>query len=134
MKFKISKAYIILISVLTAIAMILSVSGCGYQGSSSDTSSATVSEASPDEATGAAASAASKTRISESDITVNETKNNSSNGEHAITADGETAKYSNVLVTKTGDSDGDEADFYGENSAVFATNKATLDLNNIVVK
>ena len=134
MKFKISKSYIILISVLTAIAMILSVSGCGYQGSSSDTSSAAVSEASPDEATGAAASAASKTRISESDITVNETKNNSSNGEHAITADGETAKYSNVLVTKTGDSDGDEADFYGENSAVFATNKATLNLNNIVVK
>ena len=135
MKFKLSKSYIILISVLTAIAVILSVSGCGSQESSStDSSSSTVSEASPDEAIGEITSAASKTHLSESDITVNETINNSENGGHAITADGETAEYSNVLVTKSGDSEGDEADFYGENSAIFATNKATLDLKNIVVK
>jgi len=53
-------------------------------------------------------------------------------GEHVIEASGETAEYSNIKITKTGDSDqGDEADFYGDNSAVFATDGATLTLSNI---
>ena len=51
----------------------------------------------------------------------NETIENSADGEHAIEVSGEEAEYSNTGVTKTGDSDGDEADFYGENSAIFAT-------------
>ncbi len=134
MKFKISKSYIILISVLTLIAIVLSVSGCANGQTSSDISGATVSEAAASEATTALASGASKTHLAEKDITVNETLNNAENGGHAITADGESAAYSNVLVTKSGDSEGDEADFYGDNSAVFATNKGTLDLKNIVVK
>ncbi len=54
-------------------------------------------------------------------------------GEHVITADGEAASYSKLKIQKTGDSEGDEADFYGENSAVFATNGATLDLSDISV-
>lgn len=54
-------------------------------------------------------------------------------GGHAITADGEEASYTAVDVVKTGDSEGDEADFYGENSAVFATNGATLELEDITV-
>ena len=57
----------------------------------------------------------------------------SADGEHVITADGEDASYSELKIQKTGDSEGDEADFYGENSAVFATNGATLNLSDISV-
>jgi len=56
---------------------------------------------------------------------------NTEDGGHAITANGETAEYSNASVNKTGDSEGDEADFYGENSAVFATNAAQLTLSDM---
>ena len=62
-----------------------------------------------------------------------QTIENSADGEHAITADGEEASYSNIAVVKTGSSEGDEADFYGENAAIFATNGATLTLSNILV-
>ncbi len=68
------------------------------------------------------------------EITINETYTSNENGAHAVEADGETASYSNIKVEKTGDSSGDEADFYGENAAVFATNGATLDLSSIVVE
>ncbi len=59
---------------------------------------------------------------------------NSADGEHAILSDGKDESYSRIKVSKTGESEGDEADFYGENSAIFATNGATLDLNDIEVK
>ncbi|MBQ6333834.1 MAG: hypothetical protein IJI46_02025 [Erysipelotrichaceae bacterium] len=68
------------------------------------------------------------------DITISETYTSVEDGGHAIEADGETVSYSNIKVEKTGDSSGDEADFYGENAAVFATNGATLDLSAIVVE
>ena len=54
-------------------------------------------------------------------------------GKHAIEVSGETKQYAAVDVTKSGDSDGDEADFYGTNAAVFATEKATLDLDDVSV-
>lgn len=62
---------------------------------------------------------------------------------HAIEADGENEKngetgkettYQNVLVEKTGDSLGDDADFYGSNAAVFATNGATLNITDSEIK
>ena len=37
-------------------------------------------------------------------------------------------------MSKTGEADGDEADFYGENAAIFATDGATLDLTDMVVE
>lgn len=68
------------------------------------------------------------------EISVTETVENTANGEHAILADGEEVSYANTSVTKTGDSDsGDEADFYGDNAAIFATNGATLNLKEMVV-
>ncbi len=79
-------------------------------------------------------SVAQTKRLSEGDISVSDTINNSEDGGHAITADGESADYSHTLVTKTGDSSGDNADFYGENAAIFATNGGTLNLSNMVVK
>lgn len=69
------------------------------------------------------------------DITTNETITNSADGEHALQADGEAAEYSNVAIQKTGSSNsGDEADFYGENASVFATNGATLNLSEVLVE
>ena len=62
--------------------------------------------------------------------TVKDTYENSEDGGHAIHADGETAEYENIEVKKTGDSDGEEADFYGENAAVFAENGASLTIKN----
>ena len=88
----------------------------------------------------AATSAASATeatvdKLTEADITINDTIENSADSEHAILADGESATYSNTKVVKTGDSDsGDEADFYGDNAAIFATNGGTLDLSEMVIK
>ena len=49
---------------------------------------------------------------------------------HAIEVDGEKESYQNLLVEKTGDSEGDEADFYGSNAAVFAQNGAELTISN----
>ena len=69
------------------------------------------------------------------EIETTETLENSANGEHVITADGEEAACSNTAVTKTGDSEsGDEADFYGDNAAVFATNGGTLNLSEMVIE
>ena len=68
------------------------------------------------------------------DITVNETFENSEDGGHAIEVSGETKEYSNIGVTKTGEADGDEADFYGENSAVFATEKGTLTIKDSLIQ
>lgn len=58
----------------------------------------------------------------------------SSDGGHAITVDGESDSFIGTKVRKTGDSEGDEADFYGENSAVFATNGGTLTLQNMDIE
>ena len=72
--------------------------------------------------------------LSKSDLTINETYEDTGDGTHAIEADGETAEYSDIEVVKTGEADGDEADFYGENAAIFATNGSTLTLSGIYVK
>ncbi|MBR6451305.1 MAG: hypothetical protein IKS87_01245, partial [Lachnospiraceae bacterium] len=56
-----------------------------------------------------------------------------SDGGHAILADGVEAAYSNATVNKTGDAQGDEADFYGDNAAVFATNGARLSLTGMTI-
>ena len=53
---------------------------------------------------------------------------------HAIEADGNEETYQNVEVKKTGDSEGDDADFYGSNAAVFATNGATLNISDSQIK
>lgn len=113
------------VAVTLALAMSVAMYGCSQSGT--DTTTATTAAASSSQTT--------ETKyLTKEDITVNETKENSADGEHAITADGETASYSDLAVKKTGNSSGDEADFYGENAAIFATNKATLDLKGILVE
>ena len=60
---------------------------------------------------------------------------NSSDGEHAIEVDGTSESYSHIAVSKTGDSNsGDEADFYGDNAAIFATNGGELTLSDFVLE
>ena len=72
--------------------------------------------------------------LTKEDITVNETISDDSDGGHAIEVSGKEASYSNIGVTKTGDADGDDADFYGENSAVFATEKAALTITDSLIE
>ena len=55
---------------------------------------------------------------------------NSEDGGHAIHADGEDISYENIKVNKTGESGSEEADFYGDNAAVFAENGANLNIKN----
>ena len=62
------------------------------------------------------------------------TYEDSSDGGHAIEADGEKVSYNGITVIKTGEAEGDEADFYGENAAIFATNGATLDLTDSMIQ
>ena len=124
-----------LISLALAGLMTISMAACGSGSESDQTETQAMTEAATEaqEETQAATEAAVK-KLSESDITVNETIENSADGEHAILADGESASYTNTKVVKTGDSDsGDEADFYGDNAAIFAANGGTLDLREMVV-
>lgn len=124
-------------AVLLAVLMTAGAAGCAANNgaSTADESSTTAaSQAATDAAVQTATQTAVKA-LSEGDITVNETIENSAGGEHAILADGETVTYKNTKVVKTGDSDsGDEADFYGDNAALFATNGGTLDLSEMVIK
>lgn len=124
---------------------LLGLSGCATEAAvsssalqdttASEASTSALVESSVSETQQSASSAASATVPTEASITINETIEDSSDGGHAIEADGTTESYANVAVSKTGDAAGsDEADFYGENAAIFATNGATLDLSDMVIK
>ncbi len=130
------------LAILLSGLITVSLAACGANDSAKEATqsetaaaaSAETDQAATDAATDAATEAA-KTALGEDEITVNETIENSTGGEHAIIADGEAASYKNTKVTKTGDSSqNDEADFYGDNAAIFATNGGTLDLSEMVVK
>jgi hypothetical protein len=106
------------------LALSLAITGCG-SATGSDTPSATATEAAQKEIAadeGEAEAAQDREAISD----------DTDNG-HAIAVSGEEASYDAVDVTKTGDADGDEADFYGTNAAVYAEEGATLDLDDVTV-
>lgn len=133
------------LAILMAALITASLAACNNSSPQEDTttaaSAAATESAETDAATQAATQAstqaateAKSAKLSESDITISETIENSEDGGHAITADGETADYKNTKVVKTGDSDsGDEADFYGDNAAIFATNGGKLTLSDMVI-
>ncbi len=52
----------------------------------------------------------------------------SSSAQNALLVSGATVSLSNPTVTKSGDDDGDNSDFYGTNAAVFAYNNAVLNI------
>ncbi len=84
------------------------------------------------EASGDVSSASTSTTVVSTGGKREEIVDNSDGG-HAIAVSGEQKSYTAVDVTKTGDDEGDEADFYGTNAAVYAENGATLDLDDITV-
>ena len=62
------------------------------------------------------------------------TYSSSKSDENAIIVDGSKSTISNIKVNKTGNSNsGDNSNFYGNNSAILAKNKANLTLKNITV-
>ena len=132
------KKHLIETAGLTA-ALAFSLVGCAgetdVQGerAGADAAAGTQAGTSAEAATTAAAALdLSSQRLADADISTQSSYEDSTDGGHAVTADGESAGYSNASVGKTGDSDGDGADFYGENAAVFATNGATLDLSDLI--
>ncbi|MBR6380210.1 MAG: hypothetical protein IKS07_00860 [Lachnospiraceae bacterium] len=117
---------------LVLAAITLAATGCG--SSSGQTTLSTASTVLESAAQATETSQAERTADTDaSEATDYELIVNSADGEHAITADAETAAYTRVRVEKTGEADGDEADFYGENAAIFATNGAELTLTDIQV-
>ena len=113
------------------VCLALSLTACGANATTS-VSSASSSTSSSSVASAASTLASTPTK---NDIAINDTMTNAADGAHALEADGTQESYSNVKVEKTGDSNsGDEADFYGDNASVFATNGATLNLSQIVLE
>ena len=128
----INRKHIKALLLITATVLAVSVTACNKTNTESDTASVTPT-ASASDSTESQTNAVS-TPLSADDIVIHEEIANSNDSEHAIEVNGDTSEYSNIKVTKTGDSaSGDEADFYGDNAAVFATNGATLTLHDIVV-
>ena len=136
-----------IVAAIVCACLALTLTACGASGTSSTAASASSASSSAVSASSAPSSEASSSSSNElpnpsggeapakDEITVNETIANSVDGEHAIEASGSTDSYANVAVQKTGSSNsGDEADFYGDNAAVFATDGATLDLSQIVLE
>ena len=120
-----------ILALIMAAMLTASFASCTNSGENSSSSTSTVSQT---EAT-TTENAEKISALSEDDIKTTKTVKNSNGGEHAITADGESKNYKNTKVVKTGDSSqNDEADFYGDNSAIFATNKGTLNLSDMVIK
>ena len=118
---------------LACVLALAGVTGCSNTKASSSESSQAVQSTTDEDSNATEELDLSSQRLSDEDISTSETYEDSSDGGHAITADGETTTYSNFTVTKTGDSDDDEADFYGENASVFATNGATLTLSDAII-
>lgn len=75
---------------------------------------------------------AAETATSQQDAARETISDDTDNG-HAISVSGEQASYASVDVSKTGEAEGDEADFYGTNAAVYAEEGATLDLDDVTV-
>ena len=102
------------IAIVLSGLLIASLAACGGNTDNTDptTATATIDEATRPAATSTSnATEATVKKLSEADITINETIENNADSEHAILADGNTASYSNTKVVKTGDSDsGDEAE------------------------
>ncbi len=160
---EIRRKFIFLITGMTLAAMVTSMAACSSASTDSTNASSQSQAAAETRAEAAAENTSGETETAENaaqagegtaadaaestasvsvqtgpakeDIETTETVENSEDSSHAITADGEEASWSNTAVTKTGDSSqGDEADFYGDNAAIFAANGGTLNLSDMVVE
>ena len=75
-----------------------------------------------------------KTEISD-DMTLEEkTYSSTSKDENAVLVDFATVSMNSCKIDKSGDSEGDAADFYGTNAALFAYNKALVTIKDSTIK
>ena len=112
------------VKTVTALAVIAALSGC-----SSVSSAASSAETETADETASRTAAVPQAES----IQINETLENSADGEHVIEENGTESSYYNVKIVKTGEASGDEADFYGANSAVFAAESARLYISDAVI-
>ncbi len=110
------------LAVIMAGLMTASLAACaGNTGADKNTEATQASIATTDESAAANTSSATTStvkKLSEADITINDTIENSTGGEHAITADGESASYSNTKVVKTDGKHANAVFSYGEGTTV----------------
>ena len=114
---------------LSALLASASLTGCGSAGIAAETTAETTAESSAD----SSAEAQTEEKTASAEAVQTETGGeytNDADGEHAIEVSGTEASYTGIQVTKTGEADGDEADFYGENAAIFATEGASLTITD----
>ncbi|MCR4686856.1 MAG: hypothetical protein K5659_04755 [Lachnospiraceae bacterium] len=115
-----------IISLLTVATLTVSLGACNSNMQSTDNTD--------NDSTSSNETYTDSSESTDNSIMILSSMSESKDGEHVITADNESADYSNTEITKTGDSEqGDEADFYGDNSAILATNSATLDLREMII-
>ena len=74
-----------------------------------------------------------KTTISSDTTDTDKTYSSSIGSENALLISGGTSTLTNIKVDKTGDSDGDNADFYGTNAAILSYNSATVNIKNATI-
>ena len=128
-----------------ALALILGASlmmnacgaAAGNTGASSEEAaeSETQTESNSDTGASTQTDTAEQTDESTVDNRSSDVLEDNTDGGHVIEADGTDESYENIRIVKTGDSDeGDEADFYGDNAAVFATNGAALTLSGLEIE
>ena len=112
---------------------LLTVAGCSGAGTATEGNNTTESAAAETQTTTVTETTANTGKALPSPETT-ETITNTEDGGHAINADGTKESYANVHVEKTGEADGDEADFYGENAALIAQNGGSLDLKEMQIE
>jgi len=124
----------IMVSILLASMMLMGTVGCSSTATISEETANTVSETTDEAQQSSAETVNEVVYLTKDDIEIKETYEASQSDEHAINADGDDATYSNIAVSKTGDSDGDESDFYGTNAAVYASDGATLTISDSLIE
>ena len=114
---------------IASCGILLTVAGCAGTNNTTESITETVSTVAETES----ATVTTDAKALPAPLTT-ETITNSEDGGHAIYVNGKEESYSNVRVEKTGDAEGDDADFYGENAAILAENGATLNLKEMVIE
>lgn len=108
-------------AVLTAMLLTVPLAGCSVEDMKAAAETQDVTASSGSEA------ASSERGTGQSYISTGD-------AEHALSLEEGEASYDGILVTKTGDGEGDEADFYGTNAAVYAENGAKLSITNAQIQ
>ena len=127
------KTVIIEIVIIVVLVIILGTI-IGVYINSKNTSSETVTSSNmemigkPGESSSSNVSHAGSTEISSDTTTNGENYSSTTGSQNALLVTGGTSTLTNPTITKTGDSDGDDSDFYGTNAGVLVK-EGTLNIN-----